>query len=132
MGLLEEPEEKQTEEKSPDYSGVIIFLALLPLLLFFDHIGKADVGLNLTVCVGVNLIAIRLRWKLRKHLWFWGAMAMLLAIEVPVVLKIQWPRGWVPGIALVPIGLVGIFIAFGVVGFVERFIMKTSPSDEEQ
>jgi hypothetical protein len=128
-----ETEEKDPErQKSTDWTGVIIGAALLPLLFYFRHIGKTDLGLNLCICLGMNLIVIRLRWNLRKHIWFWGVMALVLAIEIPLVINIQWPQEWVPGVALLPIGLAGALIALGAIGFVQKFIVKDVPRDEEE
>ena len=63
----EEPEKR----KAAGWTGVVIAAATLPLLFYFRHIGKTDMGLNIGICLGMNLIVIRLRWNLRRHLWFW-------------------------------------------------------------
>lgn len=133
MDLFEEPEDERpnNEEKDPDYSGVIIGLILLPVFFFFRHIGKTDLGLNVFVWLGVNMIVIRLRWKLRKHFWFWLVMILVLAFESPLVLVIQWPQKWVPGIALLPIGVAGFLIAIGAIRIMEKFLVNTPPSEEE-
>ena len=131
MDLMGGPEgHKPEEEKPTDYIGLIIGLALLPLVIFFDHIGKLDMGLNLCICLAVNLIAVRFRWNLRKHFWFWGVVVLLVAVELPLVINIPWPHGWVPGAALLPIGLVGFAIAMGAVRAVEKLVVKGAPSDE--
>jgi hypothetical protein len=44
---------------------------------------------------------------------------------------IKWPPGWVPAVALLPIALAGYLIAIGAIRFVERFIVKAVPPDEE-
>jgi hypothetical protein len=124
---MNEPE----EEKPTDYSGLIIFVCILPLLLFFTHIGKTDLGLNVGICLGIALLVIRIYWNLRTQIWFWVIIVLLLILHVPLVLKVQWPHVWVPRIALLPIGLADLFIYVGAIKFVERFIVKSLPSDEE-
>ena len=123
----DEPEER----KPTDYTGVIIFAITLPVLIFFTHLGKTDMGLNVGICLGVNMFAIKLRWDLRKYFWFWGVIALLLAIELPLVLKIQWPHEWVSKMTLLPIGLGGLLIAIGAIRLVEKFIVRLPPPDEE-
>lgn len=113
---LEEPQEK-TET---DYSGAIIGAAMLPVVLVFDHFGRFDMGLNVALCLLTNILAIRFRWNLRKHFWFWGVMVLVLAIELALVVRIQWPQHWVPGVSLLPIGVAGVLIAFGAIRLVEN------------
>jgi hypothetical protein len=44
---------------------------------------------------------------------------------------VQWPPEWVPGIALLPAGLAALLIAIGAIRFVEKFIVKAPPPDQE-
>jgi hypothetical protein len=129
MTVTGEPEEEErAEEGAPNYSGIVVLVTLLPLFFAFEYIGKTDMGLNLCICLGVNLLAIRMRWDLRKHAWFWGTALLVIALELPWVLRIPWPRRWIPGIALLPIGLVGFAIATGAFRLVEKFILKGPPN----
>src|ERR1022692_1073441 len=100
MSLFDENKSDADEPEEPnptDYTGVIILAILFPVLFFFRHIGKTDTGLNVAVCLGMCLVAIRIRWDLRTQLWFWGVIAFVLALHVPLFLMVQWPHAWVPG-----------------------------------
>jgi ABC-type Co2+ transport system permease subunit len=124
--------EESVEQKPTDYTGIIIAAALLPVLFFFSHIGKTNMGLNVFICLFINLFAIKVYWKsLRKHVWFWCVIVFILALHVPVILRVQWPHEWVPAIALLPIGVVDFLIYVGVISFVQKFLVKASPLDEE-
>jgi hypothetical protein len=133
MSLLEpDADSDEPEEPKPtDYTYGIILAVMLPAFFYFRHIGKTDLGLSVGICLAMCIIAIRIRWDLRKRLWFWGIVAFVLALHVPLLLIIQWPHAWVPGIALLPIGLADVLIILGAVGFVEKFIVKPLPPDEE-
>jgi hypothetical protein len=124
---------KDTEEHKPtDYSGIIIFVITLPVLFFFRHIGKNDMGLTVGICLGINLLVIRLYWKrLGKRAWFWCVIVLILALHLPLIFKVQWPHEWVPGIALLPMGLADLFIYVGVIWLIQKFITKDAPYDEE-
>lgn len=119
------------EPKSTDYTSVIILAIMLPVFLFFRYIGKTDMGMNVIVVLGMWLLAIKIRWDLRARCWFWGVVLFVLALHVPLFFVIQWPHGWVPGVALLPIGLADVAIILGAVKFVEKFIVKSPPRDEE-
>lgn len=86
-------------------------------------------GLNVGICLAVNILVIRFRWGLRRHFWFWATMVSVVAAELCLVYRIKWPQHWVPGVSLLPIGLAGLLIAFGAIGFVEKFIVR-EPEDE--
>ena len=122
-----EPEELDGGRKL----GLLIFLCTLPVLLFFTYIGKTDLGLSVGMCLGMNTLAVGICWDLRRHLWFWVVVGVVLVLHMPLILLIQWPHEWVPRIALLPIGLADMLITIGVVRFVQRFIVKDVPAVEE-
>ena len=121
--------EGREEERSPDYTGVAIAAAMLPLLFFFTHIGKDELGLNVSLSLGVNLFAVRLCWDLRQRVWFWCVIVVVLACHIPLVLMIKWPHEWVPAVALLPIGLADLLVTVGAVRLVQKLIKD--PSDVE-
>src|SRR6185437_10598792 len=98
----EAPEEK----KRADWSGTIIGALLLPVLFLFIYLGHPEVGFNTSVGLGAGILAVKLRWELRRHIWFWGAVIVALAIQFPLVFLIHWPDTKVPTIVYaMPIGL---------------------------
>jgi hypothetical protein len=130
--MFEELEENKPREQEPtNYTGLIIFVCTLPVLLFFTHIGKTEMGLSVGICLGMMVLAVGMCWDLRSHLWFWMIIVFLLALHVPLILMIQWPHWWVSKIALLPIGLADLLIDVGTVRFVEKFIVKAAPADRE-
>jgi len=120
------------EPKPTDYTYVVILAITLPVMLFFTLIGKTDLGLNVAIVLAMCVVAIRIRWDLRTRVWFWGVVLFVLALHVPLFFLIQWPHVWVPGVALLPIGLADLAIMLGAVKLVERFIVKSPPRDEEE
>jgi hypothetical protein len=68
---------------------------------------------------------------LRRRWWFWAVVVLVLALHVPVILMIKWPDRWVSRFALLPIGLADMLVTVGVVRFVQKFIVKSPPPDEE-
>jgi hypothetical protein len=129
---LNTDEQEPEGQKRTDYTGVIILAVTLPVLILFDYIGKLDIGFSVTICLGMNLIAIRLRWELRRFFWFWATIVLALALELPLVLIIPWPHIRINRITLLPIGFAVLMITFGAVKFVETFIVKYIPPDEKE
>jgi hypothetical protein len=90
-----DPREEQAFSK---YTGLKIGAILMPILLLFIYFGKADMGLTLFIVLGVIIVAIKIRWNLRKHIWFWAIIAAIFALHVPLFLIIRWPNGKTPGL----------------------------------
>lgn len=112
------------EKQSTDYTGVIIGIILLPVLLLFYYFGKEDMGRAVFLVLGAILFAIRIRWDLRRHFWFWGVIVLVLALHVPLFFIARWPHGWLPAVGWLPIALADCLIILGIVRFVEKFIER--------
>jgi len=117
-----------------DYTGLKIGAILLPILLLFIYLGKADMGLTVFIVLGVSIVAIKIRWNLRKHLWFWLIIVSIFALHVPLFFIVRWPQGKVPGLFYgLPFGLVDFLIISGALRLAEKFFLKgSSPTDEEE
>jgi peptidoglycan/LPS O-acetylase OafA/YrhL len=97
------------------------------VIFLFGFLDKEDIGRSIVLGLGAMLFAIKIRWDLRRRIWFWVVITLLLALHVPLFLFSQWPHGWVPGVAMLPFVFADCMIIVGVVRFVEKFIMKASP-----
>ncbi len=115
-----------------DYTGIKIGAILLPMLLLFIYLGKADMGLAVFIVLGVGIVAIKIRWNLRKHIWFWAIIAIILALHVPLVFIVRWPQGSVPTLFYtLPFGLVDFLIISGALRIAEKLFAKSSSSTDE-
>lgn len=113
--------------KRTDYTGVMIGAILVPVILLFIHLGRENLGRSVCVSLAGIMVAIRIRWDLRRHDWFWGIVVTLLALHVPLFFLVQWPHGWIPAIAMLPIALGDCLVFLGAVRLVERFIQRATP-----
>jgi hypothetical protein len=108
------------EKKATDYTGVIIGVILLPVVLLSIHLGQEGLGRSICISLAAPMVAIRIRWDLRSHVWFWGIIVLFFALHIPFFLLIRWPHGWVPAIVMAPIAVVDCLIFLGVVQLVEK------------
>ena len=131
-GLLEQ-DEQPPQKKPTDYTGVIILAILLPVYLVFYFLGMEGMGRSVFVVLGMTMLAIRVRWDLRKRVWFWTIVVVLLLLHIPLLFVFRWPRGFhrsLPAIGMLPIGLADLLIILGAVRLVEKFIVKSPPAEE--
>lgn len=124
-----EPPQKKS---STDYSGTIIGAMLLPVLFLFIYIGKAELGFTACIVLAMSMIAVRLRWKLRKHGWFWATIVLILALHVPLLFIIRWPQSSIPTIVYsLPLGVVDFLVITGAISLAQKVFSKDSFSDGE-
>jgi len=127
-------EQPPTEEKEPvDYTGPKILAILAPVFFLFVYLGKAEMGFTVIIVLGMTMLAVKLRWRLRKYVWFWATIVLILALHVPLFFLIRWPDTKVPTIAYsLPIGIIDFLLIMGAVGLAEKIFLKNPPSDEEE
>jgi hypothetical protein len=127
-----EEQQEAAKEKPADWTGVICVLLTLPVIIHFSHIGKFDMGLNIAMCLGLNMMVIKFRMDLWRRIWFWVVAILVPAIEIPFIYRIQWPHRWVPKVELMPIGLAAVMIMIGAISLAEKIMGKVSPPDAEE
>jgi len=118
------------ENATVDYTGLKIGGLLAPVFFLFVYLGNADMGLAASIVLGMIMFAIKIRWDLRKHVWFWATIVFILALHVPLVLMVRWPQGKTPTIVYtMPIGLADFVIILTAVGLAEELFSKGSSSN---
>jgi hypothetical protein len=86
-------------------------------------------GLGVCIALGMSMLAIRLRWKLKSHIWFWAAIIFVLALQIPLFSIVRWPHGKGPTILYtMPIGLGEFLIILGSIRLAEKLFSKDSLS----
>jgi Na+/proline symporter len=124
----------EEKEKEPtDYTGLIIGAMLVPVFFLFAYLGKADMGAAVCVVLGAIILAIKLRWKLRKHVWFWAIIVFIFALHIPLFSIVRLPQGNTPTLVYVlPIGIADFLLIMGALRLAEKFFLKDSSSNDEE
>jgi hypothetical protein len=77
--------------------------------------------------------AAELRWRLRKHFWFWAIILFILLLHIPLFSIVRWPQGNIPTIAYtMPLGIADFLLIMGAIGLAERVFSKASSSKDEE
>jgi len=86
-------------------SGLGVFFGTILIGLLFYHFGKLALARPTIFCSLAIIIAIAMRWELRRHVWFWITMAVIVALHIPLILFVPWTTKWIPAILITPICL---------------------------
>jgi hypothetical protein len=112
------------EKKRADYSGLIIAAILVPVYLFMIYLGKEELGYTACVVLGALLVAVRVRWDLRRHAWFWATIALVFALHVPLLFVVRWPQAMFHWVVVLPIAVADCLMTVGIIGLVEKIGFK--------
>jgi hypothetical protein len=86
----------------------------------FDRFGKLDIALPTLNCVAVLGFLIVLKWKLRRHVWFWATMTIIAALHVPLLLFVPWTTKWVPALAIAAIDSVDFCVILWILAVIGK------------
>jgi hypothetical protein len=95
----------------------------------FDHFGRLNLALPTLNCIAVLGFAIAIKWKLRRHAWFWITMTILAALHVPLILFVPWTTKWVPAIAIAVIVSADICVMLAILSVVGKFMKRPKTSE---
>lgn len=103
---------------------VLLCLAIgsLPIYWFFYHFGRFDLALPMLNCILVLGFLIALKRKLWPYAWFWGTMAVLAALHVPLVLFVPWTTRWVPALAIAAIDSGDLIVMLAILSVVRNSV----------
>ena len=132
---LEKPEEVREEKKRTDYTGLKIVGMIAPVFLLFVYLDKVDLGLAVSIVLGMTLIAIKIHWDLRKHVWFWATIGFVLAVHFFLIARM--PQKWLAALGplhaagLLPIGVADLVITLGAIWVAQKLFIDSSSADIE-
>ena len=117
---------KRRSNKLTKKFGVIAAICTCPLLFILSSQGQKGRGMIAAVVAIVIIIAVRLFWELRRNVWFWIAIVLIVAIHLPVIFLIPWPNSHARGAGLSVIGLPDFFLVYGIFKLVHKLISRNA------
>lgn len=136
MTLLDsmESEEKgrEREDEKIDLGFAVVILVASPFIILPLFTGKTELLIGVSMSTAMNILAIAKCWDLKKYLWFWIVVLLILAIHVSLAFFEHWPRVTMTRLILLPIGAIYYCLTLGVVRFLEKFIVKYRVRNEEE
>jgi hypothetical protein len=100
-------------------------LIALPLAL----LGRFDLARPTLYSIGMLGVAFAIKWKLRRHMWFWITMTAIAALHVLLILSVPWTTKWVPAIVIIPIGIADLYAMLAILSVVGKFMERPKTSE---
>jgi len=105
----------------PWWGVLCVIIGSMALSLVFYRFGRFDLVRPTEICAIVLGFAIVMRWKLRRHLWFWITMTVIAALHVPLILLVPWTTRWVPAFVITPIAIGDLFAILVILKLIGKF-----------
>jgi hypothetical protein len=106
----------------PWWGLLLIIIGVIPLGFLFDYFRRSTLALPTLDSVVIIIFAFAMRWKLRRHAWFWMTMTGIVALHVLLIVSIPWTSKWVPAIVIIPIGMLDLFAMLAILSVVGKFV----------
>lgn len=84
----------------PGWATVCLVVVSFFCAQLFDRVGKLNLVLPILNSIAVLGFMIAFKRRLWRHAWFWGTMATVAALHVPLILFVPWDSKWVPAPAI--------------------------------
>ncbi len=115
----------------PWWGVLCVILGALAVLIFFDHFGRLALARPTMISAAMVIIAIAMRWKLKRHMWFWITMIVLAALHVPLILFVPWTTKWIPALAIIPIGIADLYLMLWVLSVAGKFMGEQKTTEKQ-
>jgi hypothetical protein len=104
----------------PWWGALCIIFGALPAIWLFDHFGRFDLALPALCSIGMLVFAIVVKWKLRRHVWFWITIAIILALHILLIWSVAWTTRWIPAVVIIPFTALDLFAILAIVSVVQK------------
>lgn len=104
--------------------ALLLILCMVPTFVVFLFFNQPELGLGTCESIAGLLIALRATWKLREHGWYWGAVVVAVAIQIPFILYVPWSNNAYRGTALTLFGVVDFILVWGVIKLCDKLFSR--------
>src|SRR5215470_17649301 len=112
----------------PWWGVLCMIVGSLPIIWMFDHFGRFDLARPTLYAIAMLGVAIAIKWQLRRHVWFWITMAVIVTLHVLLILFVPWPTKWIPAVVIIPIGIVDLYAMLAILSVVGKFVQRPKVS----
>ena len=122
---------KETKQLRLSWKGVLaLIVGGLFTSFLFDRFGRFDLASPTLFSALVIGIAVTIKWKLRRHPWFWITVTTVVALHILLILLVPWTTRWIPALVVTPFCIVDLIVVLAIFKCVERLVGRISGSDE--
>ena len=88
-----------------DWGIVVLILVALPIIIFPFFTDKTELLIGVSFSTAMNVLAIGKCWDLKRYVWFWVIISLIMALHVCLAFLGHWPRVTITKLTLLGIHL---------------------------
>jgi hypothetical protein len=128
MTEIEDDEAKGPFDRLTRSTALVVLLCSSPVYFIFSAMGDPAKGRAAFIMTGMIIFAVILCWELRRHIWFWTTLVLLIVLHWPLLQFVPWSNKNYPGVALLPHALIDFAVVYGCIKLVELLVKESSDS----
>jgi hypothetical protein len=105
-------------------AALVVTLFAVLFYFAFEYVGGSAKGRVASICAAMIVTTVWMRWDLRKRVWFWVTIAILILLHLPLVMLLPWTNNNYPGIILLPGALLDLAIVYGAIKLGEKMMTR--------
>ena len=118
------PSVAESPRKLTAQAAYLVLICSLPILIVLAILGKVWLGFGAWTCSALVILVVRIRWDLRRHIWFWATIIFAEMLQIPIVLLMPWSNSSLTWFSFLPVAVLDYGIIYGCVRRVEK-MMRT-------
>jgi hypothetical protein len=117
-------------DQQKDQPGILFIMLIVLAAIVASDIAKQHMRSNAAVGVGgctiVLLAVARMRWDLKGEWWFWTALCIGAALQLPLIFLMPWAAPHLTGIGAMAFVIPGFLMALGCVFLAEKIFANST------
>jgi len=112
------------------WKGILAVMGgTLPIALLFVYFGRFDLARPTLLSIIVIIVALAMKWELRRRMWFWVTIAVVAVLHVLLIVAVPWTTRWIPAVVATPALALDLAAILVVVKLLEKLFEKPNTND---
>jgi peptidoglycan/LPS O-acetylase OafA/YrhL len=107
------------------FTMLIVIAAIAASDIAKQHM-RGDAAVGVGGCTIVLLAVAKIRWDLKAEWWFWAALCIGAALQLPLILFMPWAAPHLTGIGAMAFVIPGFLMALGCVFLAEKIFANNN------
>jgi len=96
----------------------------------FYRADRLDLALPALNGIAVLGLIIWIKWKLRRHAWFWLTLTVIVSLHAALVAFVPWTENWVPAVSIAAIDSLDVVLILSIVSVVANVMHAPETADQ--
>ena len=116
--------EQEVSDKQVKIWALIALALCAPIYFLVAHFRTPGEARAVAVCFGVLVIVLRAFWNLRRQLWYWVIIALIVSCDAFFVTRVSWSSKDITGPVLGFIAILDFILIYGIISLIGKLMKR--------